>query len=233
MASTRTNIFLARLQSENSGKPLTESAIDVADVIATFAYYADLAEQLDSQQNAAVAIPSEDFQASLRREPCGVVGLIVPWNFPMVTTAWKLAPALAAGCTVVLKPSEVTPLPELALAAIIDATGLPAGVLNVVTGTGQSVGGATGCPPPARKKISFTGSNAVGSMVMKTAAESIKGVSLELGGKSPILVFADADLDLAVSLVTGGIFFSTPDKCVPRHRVCWWENRLLMNFWRV
>ncbi|MFC3108734.1 aldehyde dehydrogenase family protein [Undibacterium arcticum] len=210
--------FLARLQSENSGKPLTESAIDVADVIATFAYYADLAEQLDSQQNAAVAIPSEDFQASLRREPCGVVGLIVPWNFPMVTTAWKLAPALAAGCTVVLKPSEVTPLPELALAAIIDATGLPAGVLNVVTGTGQSVG-APLVAHPLLAKISFTGSNAVGSMVMKTAAESIKGVSLELGGKSPILVFADADLDLAVSLVTGGIFFNAGQMCSATSRL--------------
>lgn len=210
--------FLARLQSQNNGKPLSESQIDVGDVVATFAYYADLAGQLDAQQDAPVAIPSAEFQAKLRREPCGVVGLIVPWNFPMVTTAWKLAPALAAGCTVVLKPSEVTPLPELALAAIIAATGLPAGVLNVVTGSGQAVGAAL-VAHPKLSKISFTGSNAVGSIVMKTAAEEIKGVSLELGGKSTILVFDDADLDLAVSLVMGGIFFNAGQMCSATSRL--------------
>ncbi|NMM36435.1 MAG: aldehyde dehydrogenase family protein [Glaciimonas sp.] len=210
--------FLARLQSQNNGKPLTESHIDVGDVVATFAYYAQLAEQLDAQQNAPVAIPSDDFSASLRREPCGVVGLIVPWNFPMVTTAWKLAPALAAGCTVVLKPSEVTPLPELALAAIIAATGLPAGVLDVVTGTGQAVG-APLVAHPLLSKISFTGSNAVGSMVMKMAAADIKGVSLELGGKSAILVFDDADVELALSLVMGGIFFNAGQMCSATSRL--------------
>ena len=101
---------LMQLQSRNNGKPLFEAGIDVDDVIATFDYYAGLAEQLDADQDRPVALPSDDFSARLRREPCGVVGLIVPWNFPMVTTAWKLAPALAAGCCVVLKPSEVTPL---------------------------------------------------------------------------------------------------------------------------
>jgi betaine-aldehyde dehydrogenase len=114
-----------KLQSSNNGKPQFEAAIDVDDVIATFEYYAGLAEGLDAQLDSNVALPSDDFSARLRREPCGVVGLIVPWNFPMVTTAWKLAPALAAGCCVVLKPSEVTPLPELELAAIIAESGCP------------------------------------------------------------------------------------------------------------
>ncbi|WP_366887922.1 aldehyde dehydrogenase family protein [Rhodoferax sp.] len=198
---------LAHLQSLNGGKPLAESAMDVADVIATFNYYAELAEQLDATAEQTVVLPSADFQASYSREPCGVVALIVPWNFPMVTTAWKLAPALAAGCTVVLKPSEVTPLPELALAAIIDAAGLPPGVFNVVPGTGTAVGEPL-CTHPLVSKLSFTGSNAVGSLVMQAAAGSVKGVSLELGGKSPILVCADADMDLALSLVLGDPFDS-------------------------
>lgn len=209
---------LAHLQSLNGGKPLAESEIDVSDVIATFNYYAELAEQLDTTGAQPVALPSPDFQASYSREPCGVVALIVPWNFPMVTTAWKLAPALAAGCTVVLKPSEVTPLPELALAAIIDAAGLPPGVVNVVPGTGAAVG-APLCTHPQVSKLSFTGSNAVGSLVMQAAAGSIKGVSLELGGKSPILVFSDADIDLALSLVLGGIFFNAGQMCSATSRL--------------
>src|SRR5689334_15018732 len=114
---------LMHLQSSNNGKPQFEAAIDVDDVIATFEYYAGLAEGLDAKQDNAIELPSDDFSARLRREPCGVVGLIVPWNFPMVTTAWKRAPALAAGCCVVLKPSGVRPLPERELAAIIGQAG--------------------------------------------------------------------------------------------------------------
>src|SRR5207253_7558871 len=155
---------------------LFEAGIDVDDVIATFEYYAGLAEAMDAQQDRAVALPSEDFAARVRREPCGVVGLIVPWNFPMVTTAWKLAPALAAGCCVVLKPSEVTPLPELELAAIIAESGLPNGVVNLVCGTGLAVGAPLAADSRVAK-ISFTGSNAVGVQVMQRAAETVKGVS--------------------------------------------------------
>jgi betaine-aldehyde dehydrogenase len=154
----------------------------------------------------------------IRREPAGVVGLIVPWNFPMVTTAWKLAPALAAGCAVVLKPSEVTPLPELELAAIVAETGLPAGVFNVVTGTGAEVGAPLAAHPLVAK-VSFTGSTGVGQTVMKTAADTLKGVSLELGGKSSIIVCADADLDLAVDLVAGGAFFNAGQMCSATSRV--------------
>lgn len=209
---------LMKLQSCNNGKPQFEAAIDVDDVIATFEYYAELAEGLDAIQDSNVPLPSDDFSARLRREPCGVVGLIVPWNFPMVTTAWKLAPALAAGCSVVLKPSEVTPLPELELAAIIAESGLPNGVFNLVCGTGLAVGAPLSADPRIAK-ISFTGSNAVGVQVMQRAAETVKGVSLELGGKSSLLVLADADLDLAVELACGGAFFNAGQMCSATSRV--------------
>jgi betaine-aldehyde dehydrogenase len=209
---------LMHLQSSNNGKPLFEAGIDVDDVIATFEYYAAVAEDLDAGQDRPVALPSDDFSARLRREPCGVVGLIVPWNFPMVTTAWKLAPALAAGCCVVLKPSEVTPLAELQLARIIADSGLPAGVFNLVCGTGLAVGAPLAADRRVAK-ISFTGSNAVGVQVMQRAAETIKGVSLELGGKSSLLVLADADLDLAVELACGGGFFNAGQMCSATSRV--------------
>jgi len=209
---------LMTLQSRNNGKPLAEAGLDVDDVIATFEYYADLAQGLDAAQDCGVALPSGDFAARLRREPCGVVALIVPWNFPMVTTAWKLAPALAAGCTVVLKPSEVTPLPELALARIILDAGLPAGVLNVVCGTGIAVGAPLSSHPQVAK-ISFTGSNAVGVQVMQRAAETVKGVSLELGGKSSLIVLEDADLGLAVELACGGGFYNAGQMCSATSRV--------------
>ena len=209
---------LMRVQSRNSGKPLFEAGIDVDDVIATFEYYAALAEALDAEQDRAVALPSDAFSARLRREPCGVVGLIVPWNFPMVTTAWKLAPALAAGCCVVLKPSEVTPLAELQLARIIAEAGFPAGVFNLVCGTGLTVGAPLAAAPRVAK-ISFTGSNAVGVQVMQRAAETVKGVSLELGGKSSLLVLEDADLDLALELACGGGFFNAGQMCSATSRV--------------
>ena len=214
---------LMHLQASNNGKPLFEAGIDVDDVIATFEYYADIAEQLDAGQDQPVALPSTDFSARLRREPCGVVGLIVPWNFPMVTTAWKLAPALAAGCCVVLKPSEVTPLGELALAQIIAEAGFPAGVFNLICGTGLDVGAPLAAAPGVAK-ISFTGSNAVGVQVMQRAAETIKGVSLELGGKSSMLVMADADLDLAVELACGGGFFNAGQMCSATSRVLVADN---------
>ncbi|PRA63981.1 aldehyde dehydrogenase [Pseudomonas sp. MYb187] len=209
---------LVFLQASNNGKPQAEAQMDVDDVIATFRYYAELADGLDAGQDSAVALPSDDFVARLRREPCGVVGLIVPWNFPMVTTAWKLAPALAAGCCVVLKPSEVTPLAELELAGIIAEAGLPEGVFNLVCGTGIAVGVPLAADPRIAK-ISFTGSNAVGVQVMQRAAETIKGVSLELGGKSSLLVLAEADLELAVELACLGGFFNAGQMCSATSRV--------------
>ena len=209
---------LVMLQSLNNGKPQAEAHIDVDDVVATFRYYAQLAEQLDDPGGADISIPNIGHRARILREPCGVAALIVPWNFPMVTTAWKLAPALAAGCTVVLKPSEITPLPELELVSVIASAGLPAGVFNAVTGTGADVG-APLVAHPGVAKVSFTGSTSVGQTVMKTATDTLKGVSLELGGKSSIIVFDDADLDLAVDLVEAGGFFNSGQMCSATSRV--------------
>ncbi|WP_454691916.1 aldehyde dehydrogenase family protein [Achromobacter aloeverae] len=209
---------LAALQSLNNGKPLAEAEIDIGDVVATFDYYAGLAAQLDAARETEIELPGADFRAWIRCEPAGVAALIVPWNFPMVTTAWKLAPALAAGCTVVLKPSEITPLPELELAAIATQAGLPPGVLNVLTGTGAEVGAPLAAHPRIAK-VSFTGSTAVGVQVMKAAADTIKGVGLELGGKSSIVVFDDADLELAADLIVGGGFFNAGQMCSATSRV--------------
>ena len=209
---------LVRLQSLNNGKPLAEARLDVADVIACFEYYAGLAEAGDREGDAAVPLPDPNFEARVRREPYGVVGLIVPWNFPMVTTAWKMAPALAAGNAVVLKPSEVTPLPELAFAQVVHEAGLPSGVFNLVVGDGAGVGAPLVAHPLVRK-LSFTGSNPVGTRIMQSAAETIKGVSLELGGKSALVVFDDADLDAACELVLGGAFMNAGQMCSATSRV--------------
>lgn len=209
---------LARLSSRNNGKPIAEARIDMADAAASFAYYAEQAIALQDRQDAAVALPDDGFHARLRMEPAGVASLIVPWNFPLVTTAWKVAPALAAGCTVVLKPSEITPVVELELGAIAEEIGLPPGVLNIVTGTGERVG-APMTTHPAVAKVSFTGSNAVGARVMAAGAPGVKSVSLELGGKSPIVVFADADFDEAVECVLGGIFFNAGQMCSATSRL--------------
>ncbi|UTW12635.1 aldehyde dehydrogenase family protein [Marinobacterium rhizophilum] len=209
---------LAALSSSNNGKPLFEARIDIDDAIACWDYYANLAEQLDGRQNAAVPLAMPGYRASTRLEAAGVVGLIVPWNFPFVTTAWKVAPALAAGCTAILKPSEVTPLIELQLGDIAQRVGLPAGVLNIVCGSGSDVGSALTRHPDI-DKISFTGSNRVGEIVMQSAAEQVKGLSLELGGKSPMLVFEDADLDQAIDWILGGIFYNAGQMCSATSRL--------------
>jgi len=208
---------LVRLQMRNSGKPRGEAETDVNDATATFDYYADMAEQLDERQNSAVALPDAGYAGRTRFEPVGPVGMIVPWNFPLVTSAWKIAPALAAGCTVVLKTSEYTPLIELAYGDIAAEIGLPAGVLNLLTGTG--VAGAALAADRRLQKLSFTGSNAVGSKVMGAAAARCVPVSLELGGKSPIVVFADADPEQAVDCIIGGIFYNCGQMCSATSRL--------------
>ncbi|KQV42730.1 MULTISPECIES: aldehyde dehydrogenase family protein [unclassified Rhizobium] len=209
---------LARLSSRNNGKPIAEARIDLSDAAASFAYYAEQAIVLQNRQDAEVALPDDGFHARLRQEPAGVGSLIVPWNFPLVTTSWKVAPALAAGCTVVLKPSEITPVVELELGAIAEEVGLPAGVLNIVTGTGERVGAPMTTHPDVAK-VSFTGSNAVGARVMAAGAPGVKSVSLELGGKSPIVVFENADFDEAVECVLGGIFFNAGQMCSATSRL--------------
>jgi betaine-aldehyde dehydrogenase len=207
---------LIALQMRNNGKPRHEAEIDLDDAIATFAYYAELAEQLPAK-NRDVPLAAPGFTARTRLEPVGVVGLIVPWNFPLVTSAWKLAPALAAGCTVVLKPSEVTPLIEQAYGQIAELLGLPAGVLNIVGGkaeTGAALSGHNGLD-----KLSFTGSNGVGSQVMRAAAAQCRPVTLELGGKSAIVVFDDCDVDQAVEWIVAGITWNAGQMCSATSRL--------------
>lgn len=203
---------LSALSSYNNGKPKAEADQDVADAIACFRYYADQARLLDARQGEAVVTDDPDLLHRRYYEAAGVAGLITPWNFPLMTSAWKIAPALAAGCTIVFKPSEVTPLPEQVLADIMLEADLPAGVFNLVHGNGENVGAAlTG--HPGIDKLSFTGSNAVGEKVMQAAASGPKNLSLELGGKSPIIVTEDADLSLAVELVTAGFCFNAGQMC--------------------
>ncbi len=209
--------MLVELQMANNGKPRFEAELDVSDAIATFEYYAGLAAGLDARQCADVPVPDDGYRARLRHEPVGPVGLIVPWNFPLVTSAWKMAPALAAGCTVVLKTSEFTPFAELVYADIAAESGLPAGVLNIVTGAAEA--GEALVASPLLRKVSFTGSNRVGALVMRTLAERTAPVSLELGGKSPILVFADADLDAAVDFIVGGMFTNAGQMCSATSRL--------------
>src|SRR5918995_4061757 len=155
---------LIGLQMLNNGKPRPEADTDLSDAIATFRYYAELAQSLDQRQGEAAALPDGAYGGKTRYEPLGPVGMIVPWDFPLVTSAWKIAPALAAGCTAVLKTSESTPLIELAYADMAEEIGLPPGVRNILTGAGPP--GAALAADPRLAKLSFTGSNAVGSTVM-------------------------------------------------------------------
>jgi betaine-aldehyde dehydrogenase len=208
---------LATLSSRNNGKPLAEARVDMADAAASFDYYAGKAVELEARQNSDVAVPDANYRSQLRLEPAGVAALIVPWNFPLVTTSWKVAPALAAGCTVVLKPSEITPIVELELGRIVAEVGLPPGVVNIITGLG-TVGAAMTMHPDVAK-ISFTGSNGVGARVMQAASAGPKSVGLELGGKSPIIVFADADETLAAELIIGGIFYNAGQMCSATSRL--------------
>lgn len=206
---------LVALQMRNNGKPRHEAEVDLDDAVATFGYYAKLIETQSSHRDVELAVPG--FTSRTRLEPVGVVGLIVPWNFPLVTSAWKLAPALAAGCTVVLKPSEVTPLIEQAYAEIADSLGLPAGVLNIVNGKADI--GAALSNHAGLDKLSFTGSNSVGSQVMHSAAAFCRPVTLELGGKSAFIVFDDCDPDEAVEWIVGGICWNAGQMCSATSRL--------------
>nr|WP_246389803.1 aldehyde dehydrogenase family protein [Halomonas cerina] len=209
---------LMRRSSRNNGKALAEAAIDLDDAIACYRYYAGQAAELKARQGRIVEHGLDGIRAQTYEDPIGVVGLITPWNFPLVTSAWKIAPALAAGCTIVFKPSEVTPLPEQALAEIAEAVDLPAGVLNLVHGDGEGIG-APLTTHPGVDKFSFTGSNAVGEKVMRAAAKGVRNVSLELGGKSPILVLDDAEIEQAADWVVAGIYFNSGQICSATSRL--------------
>ncbi len=205
---------LAELEVRDSGKPLAEARGDIDEVAFMFEYYAGWATKISGD----IPPVGPDAMSLIVKEPVGVCGLIVPWNYPMMMAAQKVAPALAAGCTVILKPAEQTPLTALRLAAIAEAAGVPAGVINVVTGIGVDAGGPL-LVHPMVDKISFTGSKAVGQHIQRTCADPLKRVTLELGGKSPNIVFADADLSVAVPGTCNGVFANQGEVCSAGSRV--------------
>ncbi|GAA0141914.1 dehydrogenase [Lithospermum erythrorhizon] len=209
---------LAKLESLDSGKPLDETVWDIDDVAGCFEYYADLAEGLDKKQKSPITLPMETFKCHVLREPIGVVGLITPWNYPLLMATWKVAPALAAGCAAILKPSELASITCLELADVCKEVGLPPGVLNILTGYGAEAGAPLSSHPHV-DKVAFTGSNATGSKIMTAAAQVVKPVSLELGGKSPIVVFEDVDLDKAAEWTLFGCFWTNGQICSATSRL--------------
>jgi betaine-aldehyde dehydrogenase len=204
---------LATLEARNAGKPIGDARGEMEMVVDTYRYYAAAPER-----NTGRTIPVAGGIDMTFREPLGVVGLITPWNFPLTIASWKCAPALAAGNTIVLKPAEVTPLTALELERIALEAGIPEGVLNVVPGPG-SVCGARLVEHPDVAKIAFTGSTAVGRGIAAGAASTIKRVTLELGGKSANVVFADADIEAAAAGVPGGTFGNAGQDCCSRSRI--------------
>jgi betaine-aldehyde dehydrogenase len=209
---------LARMEVRDNGKPLPEAVWDIEDTAGCFHFYADLAERLDNYPEQEIKLPLDSFSSKAVKEPVGVAGAIIPWNFPMLMAAWKVAPALAAGCTMVLKPSELTPITAMEYGEIAEKAGLPAGALNIVTGFGPEAGQPL-TEHPGIDKLAFTGSVSTGSKVMAAAARDIKAVSLELGGKSPLVVFADTPIDEAVEWTMFGIFWNQGEVCSATSRV--------------
>ncbi|KEH35081.1 NAD-dependent aldehyde dehydrogenase family protein [Medicago truncatula] len=209
---------LGKLESIDCGKPLDEALGDMGGVIGCFEYYAGLAEGLDTKQKAPISLPMNTFKSYVLKEPIGVVALITPWNYPLSMAARKIAPALAAGCAAILKPSELASVTCLELGEICREVGLPPGVLNIVTGLGHEAGASLASHPDV-DMISFTGSSATGSKIMTAAAQLIKPVFLELGGKSPILVFEDVDLDKVAEWTIYGCFYTNGQICSATSRL--------------
>jgi betaine-aldehyde dehydrogenase len=210
---------LAELETRNSGKPIAESEYDMDDAATCFEYYGGLATKIHGD---VLPVPADAVSFAMR-EPVGVAGQIIPWNYPLLMAAWKLAPALAAGCTTVLKPAEQTPLSVLKLAEDFEEIGIPAGVVNIVTGDGPGAGAPLVTHPEVRK-IAFTGSAEVGRQIMRNAADGLKRVSLELGGKSPNIFFADADFEAAVDGALFGVFINQGEVCSAGSRVLVQKN---------
>jgi len=204
---------LAMLESLDNGKPYGVARVaDVPLAADLFRYMAGWPTKIEGSTVPISALPAPgEYLAYTLREPVGVVGQIIPWNFPLLMAAWKLGPALACGCTVVLKPAEQTPLSALRLGELLQEAGLPGGVVNIVTGFGDA--GAALAAHDDVDKVAFTGSTEVGKLIVKASAGNLKKVSLELGGKSPNVVYADADLDAAITGAANGIFFNHGQCC--------------------
>jgi phenylacetaldehyde dehydrogenase len=211
----------AQIETLDNGKPITVSrAADVPLAVDLFRYMAGWATKIEGS-TIPISVPytpGARYLAYTLREPVGVVGQIIPWNFPLLMAAWKLGPALAAGCTVVLKPAEQTSLSALRLGELIVEAGFPEGVVNIVTGYGETAGAALAAHPDV-DKVAFTGSTAVGKLVLGAASGNLKKVSLELGGKSPNIVLRDADLDVAIPGAASGIFFNQGQCCCAGSRL--------------
>jgi len=205
---------LATLETLNSGKPFTESEFDINDAATCFEYYGGLATKLHGE---VMPVPDNALSMALK-EPVGVAAQIIPWNYPLLMAAWKLAPAICAGCSMVIKPAEQTPVTLLELGRFFEECGLPKGVVNVVTGFGETAGAPLVAHPQV-DKIAFTGSVDVGKSVMRAAAETLKKISLELGGKSPNIFFADADFEAAVDGALFGVFVNQGEVCSAGSRV--------------
>jgi aldehyde dehydrogenase (NAD+) len=206
---------IARLETLHNGKPIFESRhVEIPAAAECFQYYAGWADKVHGE---TIPVKGSYLTYSLR-EPVGVIAAIVPWNFPLLLTAWKVAPALACGNTVVIKPASQTPLTAFALAEIAAEVGLPPGVLNVITGSGSKTGSML-VQHPGVDKVAFTGDTLTGKEIMRGAADTLKHVTLELGGKSPNIVFADADLDAAVRGATTGIFYGKGEVCAAGSRL--------------
>jgi len=206
---------VGRLETLHNGKPIFESRyVDIPSAAECLEYYAGWADKVHGE-----TVPTKGaYLTYTLREPVGVVGAIVPWNFPLLLAVWKVAPALACGNTVILKPASQTPLTALALAEIAADIGLPAGVLNVITGRGSEVGPML-VAHPGVDKIAFTGDTSTGRDIMRGSADTVKRITLELGGKSPNIVFADADLEAAVRGATIGIFYGKGEVCAAGSRL--------------
>jgi len=207
--------FLAEVESKDNGLPINETkAIVLPGTIDVLEFYAGLANKVHGE---TLSSPGNRFNYTLK-EPLGVIGAIVPWNFPLMLTMWKLAPALAAGNTIVIKPAEQTPVSILELAKIFEEVGLPAGVINILPGFGAVAGDAL-VSHPEIDKIAFTGSTRTGQLIMQSASKNLKPVSLELGGKSPNIIFDDANLEDAVNMSAFGIYFAQGQVCAAGSRL--------------
>ncbi len=208
---------LAELESIDNGKPYAVARVaDLPLAVDMFRYMAGWATKITGS-TPPLSLPGEYLSYTVR-EPVGVVGQIIPWNFPLLMAAWKLAPALAAGCTVVLKAAEQTPLTALRLGELFQEAGFPSGVVNILTGFGETAGAAIAAHPDV-DKVAFTGSTEVGKLIVQAAAGNLKKVSLELGGKSPAIILPDADLDLAIAGAASAIFFNHGQCCCAGSRL--------------
>ena len=209
----------AQLESLDNGKPLAIARVaDIPLTVEHMRYYAGWATKIEGNTIPLILAPRNRYHAYTVREPIGVVGQIIPWNFPLLMAAWKLGPSLAAGCTSVLKPAEQTPLTALRLGELIQEAGFPDGVVNIVPGYGETAGAAIAAHPDV-DKVAFTGSTEVGRLIIQAAAGNLKKVSLELGGKSPNVVFDDADMEKVIPEASSAIFFNHGQCCCAGSRL--------------